>query len=555
VNDKTAQARDALLAERALSSDEYWAMAEARLDWPLGRGLNLAHECCDRWAADRGRIAISVHDPDGSVHRWTYYELMRASSAMANAFTEAGLKRGDRVVGLLDQQIESYICALAAWRAGMVYVPLFVGFGTDAILQRIQSADVAAVVVDHRYRDAYATVQAALTHQPTVVTVAGPSGVGVYKGDSSLWQEINAASPEHEMVVTKPSECATLIFTSGTTGKPKGCLHPHSLILPLQSFLRHTTALTTEDLVFAGASPGWSYGLYAAGLGVQSLGITRVVYTGAFDAAAWLRVLDSERITYVMTAPSAYRPLAALAARVGIADSVRGGLSAGEPLTPSLANAWSSVGGGTLQDGYGSSEMGMVLANLAHDDRDVPAGALSSAVPGFDVVLVNENGEPQADEGIIGVRDSRWPIIGYKDLDELWQAKTVNGVFLSGDLARRDADGYYWFAGRSDDVIVTAGYNVGPAEVESIVAGIAGVKDVAVVAAPDEARGSVVRAVVVQDGTVDRASLTGHIQTLVKERLGRHAYPKIVDYVEVLPRTEVGKIRRNVLRETGPRIG
>jgi len=167
-------------------------------------------------------------------------------------------------------------------------------------------------------------------------------------------------------------------------------------------------------------------------------------------------------------------------------------------------------------------------------------------------VLVDESGQVQQDHGIIGVRDARWPIIGYKDLDDLWQAKTVNGVFLSGDLARRDADGYYWFAGRSDDVIVTAGYNVGPSEVENIVAGIVGVKDVAVVAAPDEARGSVVRAVVVDDGSIDRASLTGHIQKLVKEQLGRHAYPKIVDYVDALPRTEVGKVRRNVLRETGP---
>jgi acetyl-CoA synthetase len=551
VNDKTAQTRAALLAERELSTDQYWAVAEGRLDWPLSEGLNLAHECCDRWAADRGRIAVSVHDPAGNVRRWTYYELMRASSALANAFTAAGLKPGDRVVGLLDQQIESYISALAAWRAGMVYVPIFVGFGTDAILERIGSADATAVVVDYRHRDTYAKVQDSLTHRLAVFTVAGPSGVGVHKGDASLWQEIAAASPEHEMVRTRPSDCATLIFTSGTTGKPKGCLHPHSLILPLQSFLRHTTALTAEDLVFAGASPGWSYGLYAAGLGVQSLGVTRVVYTGAFDTAAWLRVMNAERVTYVMTAPSAFRPLAALAARTGIVDSVRGGLSAGEPLTPSLVDRWSSVGGGSLQDGYGSSEMGMVLANLAFDDRAVPAGALSSAVPGFDVLLVDEHGQPQTDEGIIGIRSSRWPIIGYKDLDQLWQAKTVNGVFLSGDLARRDTDGYYWFAGRSDDVIVTAGYNVGPTEVESIIAGIAGVKDVAVVAAPDEARGSVVRAVVVQDGTADRASLTGEIQTLVKERLGRHAYPKIVDFVDELPRTEVGKIRRNVLREKG----
>ncbi|PJE06012.1 AMP-binding protein [Mycobacterium sp.] len=549
MNDNRAQIRATLLAERELSTDEYWAVAEARLDWPLTEGLNLAHECCDRWAADRGRIAISVHDPDGHVRRWTYYELMRAASAMANALTATGLKRGDRVAGLLDQQIESYIAALAVWRAGMVYVPLFVGFGTDAILERISSADVAAVVVDHRYRDIYAKVQDGLANRPAVFTVAGPSGVGVHKGDASLWQEIAAASPEHEIVRTQPSDCATLIFTSGTTGKPKGCLHPHSLILPLHSFLRHTAALTTEDLVFSGASPGWSYGLYAAGLGIQALGISRVVYTGAFDAAAWLRVMNAERVTYVMTAPSAYRPLAALAARVGIVDSVRGGLSAGEPLNSSLVKMWSSVGGGSLQDGYGSSEMGMVLANLAFDDRKVPAGALSSAVPGFDVLLVDENGQPQADEGIIGVRNSRWPILGYKDLDELWRAKTVNDVFLSGDLARRDSDGYYWFAGRSDDVIVTAGYNVGPAEVESIIAGIAGVKDVAVVAAPDESRGSVVRAVVVRDGTVDRASLSGRIQTLVKERLGRHAYPKIVDYVDELPRTEVGKIRRNVLRE------
>ncbi|QFS90400.1 Acetyl-coenzyme A synthetase [Mycobacterium sp. THAF192] len=554
MGDERAVAQAELVAERSLSLDEYWAAAEARLDWPLTRGLNLAHECCDRWADDRGRMAISVHEPDGSVTRWTFYELMRASRAMANALTAAGLQRGDRFAALLDQQIESYICALAAWRAGIVYVPLFVGFGIDALVQRLESAEVSAVVVDYRHRATYSKVQAGLTSDPNVFTVAGPRGVGVQTGDASLWEQILQASPHYETVATEPSECATLIFTSGTTGKPKGCMHPHSAILPLQSFLRHTAALSADDVVFAGASPGWSYGLYAAGLGVQSLGVSRAIYTGPFDAAAWLRVMNKERTTFVFAAPSAYRPLAAAAARDALPDSTRGGISAGEPLTSALVEAWAAVGGGVLQDGYGSSEMGMVLANLAHDDRAVPAGALSSPVPGFDVVLVDENGQEQPDEGIIGVRGARWPIIGYKDLDDLWQAKTVNGVFLSGDLARRDAEGYYWFAGRSDDVIVTAGYNVGPTEVENIIAGIAGVNDVAVVAAPDKARGSVVRAVVVDDGSIDHVSLTGHIQKIVKEQLGRHAYPKIVDYVDALPRTEVGKVRRNVLRETGPRV-
>jgi acetyl-CoA synthetase len=321
------------------------------------------------------------------------------------------------------------------------------------------------------------------------------------------------------------------------------------LILPLQSFLRHVMALGREDVVFAGANPGWSFGLYAAGLGVQSLGIARVIYAGAFDPTAWLKVMDKERVTYVATAPSAYRPLITTAARTGLPRTIRGGLSAGEPLTASLTRAWADIGGGTLQDGYGSSEMGMVLANLAFDDREVPPGALPSAVPGFDVVLVDEEGQPGGSEGVIGVRNSHWPIIGYKDLDELWSSRTVNDVFLSGDIARRDEHGYYWFAGRHDDVIVTAGYNVGPAEVENIIAGMAGVKEVAVVAAPDEARGSVVRAVVVDDGSVPRATLGGRIQEVVKEQLGRHAYPKIIDYIDALPRTEVGKIRRNILRD------
>ncbi|CAJ1499290.1 acyl-CoA synthetase [[Mycobacterium] burgundiense] len=543
-----SQLRHELLAERKLSIDDYWAVAEKRLDWPLSDGLNLAHECCDRWATDRSRIALSVHEPDGSVTRWTYFELMEASRALANAFISAGFRRGDRVAAVLDQQVEAYICALAAWRAGLVYVPLFVGFGVDALAQRIDGAEATAVVVDHRYRAPYAKVHAGLTAGPSVWTVAGNRGLGIMVGDRSFWQEIDTHTAAFETVRTEPTDCATLIYTSGTTGNPKGCLHPHSLILPLQSFLRHVMAPGQDDFVFAGANPGWSFGLYAAGLGVQSLGIGRVIYTGAFDPVAWLKVMNKERVTYIASAPSAYRSLLA-AARTSLPETVRGGLSAGEPLTASLVKAWGDLGGGPLQDGYGSSEMGMVLANLADDVCPAPAGALTSAVPGFDVVLVDEHGQQQETEGIIGVRNARWPILGYQGLDELWRSRTVNDVFLSGDMARRDEDGYYWFAGRHDDVIVTAGYNVGPAEVENVIAAVPGVCEVAVVAAPDEARGSVVRAVVVDDGSVPRTVLTGAIQDAAKERLGRHAYPKIIDFVDVLPRTEVGKVRRNILRE------
>lgn len=540
--------RDELLCERHLPIDEYWASAERRLDWPIKRGLNLAHECCDRWADDRGRIALTVYDGDGQVTRWSFYELMVASRSLANAFIDSGLRRGDRVVALIDQQVEAYICALAAWRAGLVYVPMFVGFGTDALVGRIESANASAIVVDSRYRSAFGRAQELLHNHSAVWTISGADGVGITQGDFSFWHEVRTHSADFDTVVTAPSDCATLIYTSGTTGKPKGCLHPHSLLLPLQSFVRHVIAPGCDDVVFAGANPGWSYGLYTAGLGVQSLGVSRVIYNGQFDASAWLEVMRNEDVTYVATAPSALRPLIAAATKSGLPKSIRGGLSAGEPLTASITEQWTALGGGQLQDGYGSSEMGMVLANLAFEERHVPPAALSSPVPGFDVVLVDRDGQPSGDHGIIGVRRMRWPILGYQGLDELWASRTVGEVFLSGDVARRDESGLFWFGGRDDDVIVTSGYNVGPAEVENIIATIDGVTEVAVVAAPDPDRGSVVRAVVVDDGTIDRANITADIQSAVKERLGRHAYPKIVDYVQALPRTDVGKIKRSAVR-------
>ncbi|WP_428338891.1 AMP-binding protein [Mycobacterium sp.] len=263
--------RDELLAERTLSTDDFYARAESRLDWPLSRGLNFSHECCDRWATDRSRLALSVHTPEGAVRRWTYYELMRESSALANVFIASGLKRGDRVAALLDQQVEAYIGAIAAWRAGLVYVPLFVGFGVDGLVNRIDSSGASAVLVDHRHRDILAKVQESLTAKPTVFTVS--DGSGPPASDVDMWEAMNAASHEHEMVVTQPDEVGTLIYTSGTTGNPKGCLHTYgAMTIQLQSFLRHVMALGPEDVVFGGANPGWSYGLYAVGLGVQSLG-------------------------------------------------------------------------------------------------------------------------------------------------------------------------------------------------------------------------------------------------------------------------------------------
>jgi len=542
---------DELRAERALSPAAVWDAAEARLDRPVEAGLNTAHEACDRWQGDRGRLALIVSHPDGRSERWTYAELSRASRRFANALKAAGLHRGDRFAAVLTRQVETQICCLAAWRAGLIYTPMFVGFGPDALAARLNAADVPAVVVDYRYRDLLEQARALVRRDMVVFSVAGPGGRGIYPGDRSVWSEIDRYGPDFHTARTTASDPATLIFTSGTTGAPKGCIQPHSLVLGLQPFLRHTFALQGPDMLFAGADPGWSYGLYTTGAAVMALGACRVIHTGDFEPRAWLDVLEREQVTYVSAAPTAYRQVAQAARRYGLASSVRGATSAGEPLDAALVSSWQAIGGGDLQDSYGQSESGMLLANLAFEQRAIVPGSLSSVVPGFDVALVDERGEPAESQGILALHQPRYQAsVGYWNDDDRWRERWRGDWFLTGDIFRRGDSGGWCFVGRADDLIITSGYNVGPAEVESIILEQPGVADVAVVAAPDPRGGVTVRAVIVPDGSVGQDRLTISARDSVRARLGRHAYPRVVDFAGELPRTETGKLRRNVLRDS-----
>jgi acetyl-CoA synthetase len=539
-----------LLAERQMSSDEVWKAAESRLDWPISTGLNTAHEACDRWARDRARIALTLVHPDGRREIWTYAELSRASNQLATAFLASGATRGARVAAVVTQQVEAFITALAAWRAGLVYMPLFVGFGPQGLADRIIGGDPAIIVADSHYRDGLARALELVPTTPTVYTVAEVGGRGIHRGDFSFWAEVDRHPAATPMVVTQPSDPATLIYTSGTTGSAKGCIQPHSLPLTIQPFIRHTFALEETDLLFTGANPGWSYGLYTTGVGPMALGLPRVAYTGDFDPRAWLRIFEQEQVTYVAAAPSAFRKLTEVAQRFGLSSSVRGATSAGEALDAPLARAWRDLTGSDIQDGYGQSESAMVLANLAYPDVETVPGALSSVVPGFDVEVVDDEGEPVGDKGGLAlVRPRYQAAVGYWGRDDLWADRWRGDKFLTGDMFRRDEEGRYAFVGRSDDLIVTSGYNVGPSEVEGVLLSTPGVSEAAVVGAPDDARGTIVRAVVVTDGTVAESVLAEDIRNAVRDSLGRHAYPRVIEFVQELPKTETGKIRRNVLRD------
>lgn len=515
-------------------------------------GLNTHRESCARWASDRGRIALIVREADGTSQRWTFFELDREAARVGRVFADAGLQPGDRIAAVVSRQIEAWICALGAWRSGLVYVPLFSGFGSDALASRIRISGARAVVVDHRWRDAIADAQERLSDDLAVLTITSDRGAGIRQGDRSFWAEMERAAPDGPEAVTAAGDTATLMFTSGTTGDPKACSLPHSGFVNLIPFVRHCFAVDRRDLLFATSDPSWSYGLYTTGCAAMALGIPRVIYGGDFDAYAWLDVIEREQVTYAAGAPTAFRRVLDAIRRKGFPSSLRGASTAGEPLDTETVAAWSDVTSTAIRDGYGLTEVGMVLANLGNPEFEIEPGSLAAPVPGFKVDLVDESGQqvPPDEPGLIAIR--RPPFLlssGYENAPDAWASRWKDDTFVTDDLARRDEQGRWWFVGRADDVIVTSGYNVGPVEVETALLEHPSVLEAAVVAAPDPERGSSVRAVVVRAETgPGYDALIRELQNAVRRSVGRHAYPRVVEFVDALPRTATGKVRRNELR-------
>jgi acetyl-CoA synthetase len=532
-----------------------WDRVIASLDQDPARGFNLARECCERWATDRGRLALTIRHPDRSPERFTYFDLWRDAERTAAAFAAAGLHRGAKVGAILSRQLEAWTTALGTWRAGLVYVPLYCGFGPEALAQRLNAADVDAVVVDGRWRDVLEAARPLLRREILVFTVAGPHGQGLLAGDRSYWPELAAGHPPTETVETAADETAVIMFTSGTTSAPKACVIPHAGIIAVLPWLDHSVSVDHGDVLFTTTDPGWSFGLISTAAAPMVRGVARVMYTGDFDADAWLDVMEAEQVTCVASVPTAYRRLVARARERGMPSSVRSAVSAGEPLDAETAAGWRSLAGSPIRDGYGQTELGMMLADLAVDDADAVPGSLSGSVPGWEPRLMTEDGELVDGPGQGEIVFRRPPFqltTDYANAHELWASRWVDGDwFRTMDIARRDEDGRWWFVGRNDDVIVTAGYNVGPGEIESVLVAHPAVVEVAVVAAGDPQRGgSAVRAVIVlAAGVASSDELTAELQQLVRREIGRHAYPRIVDYVAELPKTETGKIRRAALRE------
>ncbi len=491
-------------------------------------GIDLPEERALIWCRD-----------DGSMIELSKKEVRTQVMQLADALVRLGVQPGDRVAGLLSKRPESFTAALATWYLGGVYVPLFSGFSGDGIRVRMQDSGVSAVVTDRANVPGLDTVKDEFADLKTVVVDEGGGLFGDLTKDPTGYQPFDSHI----------DDLATIMYTSGTTGKPKGCMMSHRIIVNLRSYMDNCLGLGEGEALFAGSDAGWSFGLFTTGVGPLSRKNPRVIFEGRFSAEGWWRGMEQSGASVMAVAPTAFRQLAAAGADK-IPAVFTGASSAGEPLDATIARWFEQNAGVTIYDCYGLSEVAMVVGNLRTSPEPPVPGSMGTPVPGWEVALRAEDGATVDGEGSgrLAIRQNGYfATRGYWNREADWKARFDGDWFITEDVVRRDADGRYWFESRSDDVIVAAGMNVGPSEVESALLEHPLVVDAGCAGIPDPVKGSIVTAHVVLNGP-EPEGLADELRAWVSERVGRHAAPRRIRVWDELPRTASGKLRRLDLR-------
>lgn len=518
------------------------------LDGRLDSGLNVCHEICDKWASDPERVALYYETGDGGDGVLTFAELKEQSARFANYLASRGIGKGDRVAGLLPRSPELLVVIAGALRAGAVYQPLFTAFGSGAIEYRLERAGTRLVVTDPANYPKLNDVN----HCPPVLCVnAKDAGPEIPDFQQTLEEQL----PEFEPVMIKGSDPFLQMFTSGTVGKAKGVAVPAKALMAFYVYMKYAIDLRDDDKFWNVADPGWAYGLYYAVVGPLLMGHATHFNPGAFTPESTYDMIRKYKITNLAAAPTAYRLLKANDSVLPEGENLglRVASSAGEPLNPEVVNWIKNRHYCPVKDHYGQTETGMTCCNFHGLEHPVRQGSMGFSSPGHKVVALNEKNE-EVGEGEIGqlaVDVKASPLFHFDGYT--WGEKDpfVKGYYLTGDMVICHGDGGFSFSGRDDDIITTAGYRVGPADVESTLLEHAAVAESGVVAKPDEKRGSIIKAYVViksgQEPAEDQA-LKDELQELVRRRLSTHAFPREIEFVDELPKTPSGKIQRFVLR-------
>ena len=522
----------------------------AAFRWRVPERYNIAVDVCDRHA-ESGGVAMIVEDESGTVSRHSFQDLARLSNRLANALRHLGIGRGDRVAVLLSQGPELAVAHLAAYKLGAIVLPLFALFGPDAIAYRLKDSGAKALITDGQGLAKAREAEKELDGPITLIVAGGGDG------DAHDFQGLMArGSDRFAPVDTAADDPALIMYTSGTTGPPKGALQAHRVVLghlPGVEF-PHEFFPQKGDLFWTPADWAWAGGLLDVLLPSWHHGVPVLAHRARkFDPEAAFSLMARHGVRNSFLPPTAlklFRQAGVSRARTPIALRTVG--SGGEPLGEELV-AWGRTAlGVTVNEFYGQTECNLVLGNCAPIMETRP-GSMGRPVPGHTVEIVDEDGKllPPGRTGNVAIRRPD-PVmfLSYWNRPETTARKFAGDWLLTGDLAVKDEDGYFWFKGRDDDVITSGSYRIGPSEIEDCLLKHPAVAMAAVIGVPDPVRTEAIKAFIVpKPGVHPDVTLSADVQGFVKARLAAHEYPRLVEFVTELPMTATGKIMRRSLRE------
>lgn len=501
----------------------------------------------EKYATGDGKKALIYVDAQNQLQEVTYDELIKAANRTANVLTANGLKKGDVVLIMVPRMIEAYVTYIGALKAGLIVIPSSEMLRSSDIEYRIEHSDAKAIIAFDAFTDQ-------LEHVGNLDKVTTFIIGEAKHGEVSLSEQQKTASTEFTACDTTCNDTAFLSYTSGTTGKPKGVVHTHGWgYAHLRTTGPNWLGIVEDDIVWATAAPGWQKWIWTPFLSVLGSGATGLVYNGKFNVDKYLQFLDTYKVNVLCCTPTEYRFMAKVE---NLSDyslaSLKSAVSAGEPLNREVIDVFNKQFSLNVRDGYGQTENTLLVGTMI--GMDAKSGSMGKPTPGNIVEIVTEEGTLAAvDEvGDIAVHKTT-PALFQEYLNDPERTKMQfrGDYYITGDRAKKDADGYFWFEGRGDDIIVSSGYTIGPFEVEDALIKHPAVRECAVVASPDPERGNVVKAFVVlrEQAPAQQEALIKELQNHVKQLTAPYKYPRKIEFLEELPKTTSGKIMRVELRK------
>lgn len=520
--------------------------------WEIPDFYNIGVDICDKWAHQRYRLALIYQDEKGQVEQYTFWDLRRLSNKFANGLKEYGIVQGDRMGILLPQSPEVGISHIAIYKIGAIVIPLFTLFGPDALEYRLSNSEAKGIITDETNIHKILEIRDKLPDLKVIILTRGKRRDGIL----DFSELIEKGSPDFEPVQSKANDPAFISYTSGTTGPPKGAYHAHRVLLGHLPGIQfpHNFFPKEDDLFWTPADWAWMGGFMDVLLPSWHYGIPVVAHRAKkFDPEQAFQLLAEYGIRNAFIPPTALKLMRQVEDPRGRHEyHMRSIASGGETMGEELLDWGKKVMGLTINEFYGQTEFNLVVSNCA-EIMEVRPGSMGKAVPGHVVEIVDEEGNalPPGTVGNVGLK-SPDPVmfLGYwRNLDAT-AAQYVGDWFLTGDMAKKDEDGYFWFVGRKDDVITSSGYRIGPAEIEDCLMKHPSVSMVAVIGSPDKVRTEVVKAfIVLKPGVAPGPELEDDIKKFVKVRLAAHEYPREIEFISELPMTATGKIMRKELKK------